>query len=102
MAESLIAGGANVGALYLSAAHSLKEARDFLMKGEDLNRDEAIWHYRLACYDCHLGDLEAAKARLARAFEIEPAMRHRALQEADLEPLWGSSAVGLGDERRKD
>jgi hypothetical protein len=33
---------------------------------------EPILHYNLACYECQLGELEVAKARLAHAFNLEP------------------------------
>jgi hypothetical protein len=50
----------------------------------------AIFHYNLACYECQLGDLEGAKARLKRAFELEQGFRTLALDDEDLRPLWDS------------
>jgi len=103
LAESLIEKGAKIGGLYLSAAYairrarSLPEAKAMLLKGEPFLQDEALWWYNLACYDCQLGDLEAAKARLARAFEIDRDYRLRALEDEDLKPLWDAFAGELGD-----
>ena len=52
--------------------------------------DIAVFHYNLACYECQLGNLEAAKERLALAFRLEPGFRVAALEDRDLEPLWES------------
>jgi len=103
LAEALIEKGVNIGGLYLSAAYairrarSLPEAKAMLLKGEPFLQGEALWWYNLACYDCQLGDLDAAKARLARAFEIDREYRLRALEDEDLKPLWDAFAGELGD-----
>lgn len=54
---------------------------------------EPILHFNLACYECQLGELEVAKARLAHAFKLEPKCRLMALDDDDLAPLWDSLAV---------
>ena len=103
LAESLVGKGAQVGGLYLSGAYairrarSLPEAKAFLLKGEDLLKDQAVWWYNLACYDCQLGDLDAAKARLGGAFEIDRSFRLKALEDEDLKPLWDTFAGELRD-----
>jgi Tfp pilus assembly protein PilF len=48
----------------------------------------AIFHYNLACYECQLGDIDGAKERLRRTFEIDADFREIALEDADLKPLW--------------
>lgn len=53
------------------------------VKGGDLLRDEALWWFNLACYDCQLGDLDAAKARLARAFEMIKSTGFRTLEDEE-------------------
>ena len=47
-----------------------------------------FFHYNLACYDCQLGDIDSAKGRLRRGFEIDSNFRRIALEDVDLEPLW--------------
>ncbi len=49
----------------------------------------AIIPFNLACYECQLGDIKQARLYLARAFELEPGYRRLALEDRDLEPLWG-------------
>ena len=46
--------------------------------------------FNLACYDCRLGNLEAAKAFLEHALKLEPEMKLAALEDEDLWPLWDS------------
>lgn len=60
------------------------------MEGVGRHSNEPIIHYNLGCYACQLGDLDAAKGHLKRAFEIEPKCREMALEDSDLEPLWSS------------
>jgi len=50
----------------------------------------AILHYNLACYECLLGDVEVAKARLRHAFKLEPSFKLKALEDEDLEGVWES------------
>jgi len=51
---------------------------------------EKIIAYNLACYDCQLGDLDAAKAWLDKACMLGDVhkIKHMALQDPDLKPLW--------------
>lgn len=48
----------------------------------------AIIHYNLACYECQLGNVDAAKDRLKKAFETDIGLRAQALEDEDLEQLW--------------
>jgi len=52
--------------------------------------DAAIFHYNLACYDCRLGEVEVAKARLRYAIKLEGRFRVLALNDEDLKPIWDS------------
>ena len=88
LAESLIEMGVDQS-LHLSClrdpgARSLPEAKAMLLKGEPLLHGEALWWYNLACYDCQLGAVEAAKARLARAFEIDRCTEETEILRASL------------------
>ena len=40
------------------------------------------------CYECQLGELEVAKARLRHAFKLEAPYRLVALEDDNLQPLW--------------
>jgi hypothetical protein len=73
-------------------AQSIEAARRILLEAVERLHDEPILHYNLACYECQLGLLEVAKARLAYAFRLEPKCRLMALDDDDLKPLWDSLA----------
>ena len=66
----------------------LKEAHRIL--GEALERfpDDATTHFNLGCYECQLGDLESAKARVGQAIKLDPKFGMIALDDPDLEPMW--------------
>jgi tetratricopeptide (TPR) repeat protein len=69
-------------------ADSIEAARLILLQAAERLPNVAVIHYTLACYDCQLGQLEQAKARLKRAFELHPNCRQMALDDEDLEALW--------------
>ncbi|WP_348545882.1 hypothetical protein [Chthoniobacter sp.] len=46
--------------------------------------------YNLACYECLLGDLAVAKARLRHAFKLDAKLRGCALDDEDLKAIWDS------------
>jgi hypothetical protein len=75
----------------------LPEAKALLLKGEPFLKETALWHFNLACYECQLGDVEAAKARLARAFKIDRSYRRKAAEDEDLRSLrdWISSPMAF-------
>ncbi len=75
------------------ALHELKrttEARDNLLRVVDQFPISATIRYNLACYECQLGRLEAAKQWLQKAFRLGNArkMRQMALEDPDLKALW--------------
>jgi tetratricopeptide (TPR) repeat protein len=84
------------GPLYLATAHALRRcqnaaaAKAVILKGESVLKDEAIFYWMLACYDCQMGNLGDAKAELRMALELDNSMSMGALENADLEPLWDS------------
>ena len=51
---------------------------------------EPVLHYSLACYECQLGDIDVAKARLQHACKLSEKCRLMAQDDADLEPLWAA------------
>ena len=80
------------------ALHELKrtkEAWERLLPAVDHFPDEIVIHYNLACYECVLGNMSQAKQRLAAAFTLAQNQncfdkwRLAALDDKDLEPLWG-------------
>ena len=69
-------------------AISIEAAKEILLNAEPKFPKETVIKYNLACYECQLGDLEAARNYLKSAFEIEPNWRMMALEDEDLKPLW--------------
>jgi predicted Zn-dependent protease len=67
---------------------SIMEAEAVLLDGVELHRDEPIIHFNLACYAAQLGNLTAARVRLACAIALDPDVRLMALDDPDLDPLW--------------
>jgi tetratricopeptide (TPR) repeat protein len=67
---------------------SIDAARLILLNAVERSPALAIFHYNLACYECQLGNVEEAKCRLKRAFELDPRYRLKALDEEDLESVW--------------
>lgn len=68
-------------------ADCIDAARLILLEAVERIPNAAILHYNLARYECQLGDVEVAKARLRHAFNLEPRYRLRALEDEDLEAL---------------
>ena len=71
-------------------ADSLEAARLILLTAVESHPGNATMQYNLACYECQLGELEIAKARLRHAFKLDPKLRVSALDDEDLKPLWDS------------
>ena len=51
---------------------SIDAARLIVVNAIERQPEVAIFHYNLACHECQLGNLDEARARLKRAFELEP------------------------------
>ena len=68
----------------------IPQARAILIQAQQTFPKEKIIAYNLACYDCQLGDLNAARSWLEKACVLGDArkIKHMALQDPDLEPLW--------------
>jgi tetratricopeptide (TPR) repeat protein len=68
----------------------IPQAREILGKAQQLIPEEPLIPYNLGCYECQLGHLEKAWTWLEKAFAIGDAtFKTMALEDADLEPLWG-------------
>ena len=78
---------------YIHAAFCLHElgqtieARDTLLGGPTALHADPTYHYNLACYECHLGNLDLAQAHLDRSFQLDKKFREFARTDPDLEPL---------------
>jgi Flp pilus assembly protein TadD len=74
----------------------IPQARAILIQAHRTFPKEQIIAYNLACYDCQLGDLDAAKAWLDKACTLGDARRIKlmALQDPDLKPLWPNIGKG--------
>ena len=44
--------------------------------------------HNLACYECQIGDLQSARQRLRRCFELDEKFRLDALDDPDLMQRW--------------
>ncbi len=72
-------------------AESIQTAQEIL---ERLHPNEPTIQFNLACYEAQMGNLDRAKVNLAAATRIDPKYRLVALEDPDLEPIWGSLAAG--------
>lgn len=92
-AETLCRLRPEVPAAFIHAAfclHELRrtaEAKQRLMEGPTALREDATFFYNLACYECCLGDLEAARQLLAKAVEMDKKYRAFAKTDPDLAAL---------------
>jgi hypothetical protein len=71
-------------------AHELGQteaARQALLAGPETLQADPIYHYNLACYECRLGQLESARARLEQTFLIDKKFREFAKTDPDLAAL---------------
>jgi tetratricopeptide (TPR) repeat protein len=69
---------------------SIEAGRIILVNAVTDQPDAAVLHFNLAGYECQLRNLQEAKERLRRAFELDEKYRLLALEDQDLEPLWES------------
>jgi len=69
----------------------LQKAWDALLPAFEKFPKEPIIPFNLACYACQMRQLDTARDWLKRAMAIggEEEIRRMALNDADLEPLWG-------------
>ncbi len=74
----------------LHAMGETEDAWDNLLTVVNDFPEDAEMAYDFACYACVLGDMEEAIESLNKAFDLggDP-IKQRALEEPDLQPLWG-------------
>jgi tetratricopeptide (TPR) repeat protein len=69
----------------------IDEAKAVLLTAEPMHgKKSAVLHYNLACYECLLGDIENARARLAVATRKDPEFKKEALDDPDLAAMWNA------------
>ncbi len=71
---------------------SIEAAKSVLSEAVKSHPEDPTIHYNLACYECQLGNLSAAKEHLVRATKAGVKFRTMALDDTDLEPLWSEIA----------
>lgn len=76
------------GAYCLHELGRTQEAREFLMTGPPSLREDPLFYYNLACYECVLGEIETAKLLLQQAFERDQSLRELARSDADLAAMF--------------
>ena len=81
----------NIGCIHTAfCLHELgktDEARTVLLTGPETLHKEPTYHYNLACYECHLGNMELARVHLDRSFQLDKKFRDFAKTDPDLEAL---------------
>ncbi len=75
------------------ALHELKrtqEARALLLPAAHRFPKQDIICYNLACYECQLGNTEAAREWLKKSMQLKKPgiIKARALSDEDLKPMW--------------
>ena len=63
------------------------EARAVLLTGPETLHTEPTYHYNLACYECHLGNMDLARVHLDRSFQLDKKFRDFAKSDPDLQAL---------------
>jgi Flp pilus assembly protein TadD len=80
-------------AAYIDIAYCLHElgrteqAREFLLGAVNLLRDNATFHYNMACYEARLGNLESARGYLQHACKMDGHFKEFSKTDPDLKPL---------------
>lgn len=68
---------------------SIPEARAVLMEAASHHPDVGMIPYNLACYACVEGNIVTATALLMTAFTMEPELKKIALEDPDLDQIFG-------------
>ncbi len=64
-----------------------REAEAILLRARELNHDDALLEFNLACYASVSGRMGEARSRLRRAIELDKAVRKLALDDEDLKAV---------------
>jgi len=91
--EKLCAVAPQIPIGFIHAAYCLhemgqtREAKELLLEGPASLVNDATYHYNLACYECALGNLEAARAYLKASLAMDEKLGEFAKTDPDLSPL---------------
>ena len=81
----------NIGYIHTAfCLHELgktEEARTALLNGPQTLHTDPTFHYNLACYECHLGNMDLARVHLDRSFQLDQKFRDFAKTDPDLQAL---------------
>ena len=72
------------GAFALHELGRTREARDLLLKGPSVLRNDPTFHYNIGCYEAALGNRESAMKSLEESFAMDESYRDFALRDPDL------------------
>lgn len=67
-----------------------REAKETLLDGPSGLVNDPTYHYNLACYECVLGNLNAAQVYLETSVSLDADLREFSRQDPDLKPLYDS------------
>jgi predicted Zn-dependent protease len=73
----------------LRRENSVEAARVVMLEASEIHPNAPLIHYNLACYACVMGQMESAKQLLNTALEMNPHLKLRAINDPDLEPIFG-------------
>ena len=72
------------GAFALHELGRTREARDLLLKGPSVLRNDPTFHYNIGCYEAARGNRESAMKSLEESFAMDESYRDFALRDPDL------------------
>ncbi len=92
-AEELLRLNSSALSAYIHGAFALHElgrtteARDLLLKGPQVLRNDPTFHYNIGCYEAVLGNNDSAMRSLKKSFALDETYRDFAKQDPDLEAI---------------
>ena len=90
-AEELLRLNSSALSAYIHGAFALHElgrtteARDLLLRGPQVLRNDPTFHYNIGCYEAVLGNNDSAMRSLKKSFALDETYRDFAKQDPDLE-----------------
>ena len=92
-AEELLRLNSSAISAYIHGAFALHElgrtteARDLLLRGPQVLRNDPTFHYNIGCYEAVLGNNDSAMRSLKKSFALDETYRDFAKQDPDLEAI---------------
>ena len=92
-AEELLRLNSSALSAYIQGAFALHElgrtteARDLLLRGPQVLRNDPTFHYNIGCYEAVLGNCDSAMRSLKKSFALDETYRDFAKQDPDLEAI---------------